>query len=40
LGGKPEIRRPLERPTRRWENIIKMDLMDRGCGVMERINQT
>ena len=24
--GKPEGRRPLERPTRRWEDNIKMDL--------------
>ena len=26
LVGKPEGKRPLERPRRRWENNIKMDL--------------
>jgi hypothetical protein len=26
LVGKPEGRRPLERPRRRWEGNIKMDL--------------
>jgi hypothetical protein len=26
LVGKPEGRRPLERPRRRWEDGIKMDL--------------
>jgi hypothetical protein len=29
--GKPEGRRPLERPGRRWENNIKMDLREMGC---------
>jgi hypothetical protein len=35
LMGKPERKRPLERPRRRWENGIKMDLRDFGwgCGV-------
>jgi hypothetical protein len=28
LVGKPEGRRPLERPRRRWENNIKMDLQE------------
>ena len=34
LVGKPEIKRPLGRPRRRWEDNIKMDLQDvgRGCG--------
>ena len=34
LVGKPEGKRPLERPRRRWENNIKMDLEEvgRGCG--------
>ena len=32
LVGKPEGRRPLERPRRRWENNIKMDLQDVGGG--------
>jgi hypothetical protein len=29
---KPEGKRPLERPRRRWENNIKMDLGDVGWG--------
>ena len=34
LVGKPEGKRPLGRPRRRWENNIKMDLQEvgRGCG--------
>jgi hypothetical protein len=28
LAGRPEGRRPLERPTRRWEGNIKMDLRE------------
>ena len=34
LMGKPEGKRPLGRPRRRWENSIKMDLHEvgRGCG--------
>ena len=32
--GKPEGKRPLGRPRRRWEDNIKMDLREvgRGCG--------
>ena len=32
--GKPEGKRPLGRPRRRWDDNIKMDLeeMGRGCG--------
>jgi hypothetical protein len=30
LVGKPEGRRPLGRPRRRWENNIKMDLREVG----------
>ena len=29
-----EIKRPLERPRRRWENM-KMDLQEEGCGDMD-----
>ena len=29
--GKPEGKRPLGRPRRRWENI-KMDIQEVGCG--------
>ena len=34
LLGKPEGKRPLVRPRRRWEGNIKMDLEEvgRGCG--------
>ena len=34
LVGKPEGRRPLERPRGTWEDNIKMDLQEvgRGCG--------
>ena len=32
LMGKPEGKRPLGRPRRRWEDNIKMDLREVGCG--------
>jgi hypothetical protein len=32
LVGKPEGRRPLRRPRRRWEDNIKMDLREAGTG--------
>ena len=32
LVGKPEGKRPLGRPRRRWEDNIKMDLQEVGCG--------
>jgi hypothetical protein len=35
LVGKPEGKRTLGRPRRRWEDNIKMDLQELGCGVME-----
>ena len=31
LVGKPESKRPLGRPRRRWEDNIKMDLREVGC---------
>ena len=31
LVGKPEGKRPLWRPRRRWEDNIKMDLKEVGC---------
>jgi hypothetical protein len=31
--GKPEGKRPLERPRRRWEDGIKMDIREIGWGV-------
>jgi hypothetical protein len=33
LVGKPEEKRPIERPRRRWEGGIKMDLTEIGWGV-------
>jgi hypothetical protein len=33
LVGKPEGTSPLGRPRRRWENNIKMNLREVGCGV-------
>ena len=35
--GKPEGKRPLGRPRRRWEDNIKMDLQEVGCGGMDSI---
>jgi len=35
LVGKPEGKRPLARLRRRWEDNIKMDLQEVGCGGME-----
>jgi hypothetical protein len=37
LVGEPEGKRPLGRRRRRWENIIKMDLQEVGCGGMDWI---
>ena len=28
---KPDLKRPLERPRRRWEDNIKMELREVGC---------
>jgi len=33
--GKPEGKRPLERPRCRWEENIKTDHQEVRCGVME-----
>jgi hypothetical protein len=35
--GKPEGKRPPGRPRRRWEDNIKMDLQEEGCGGMDWI---
>jgi len=32
LVGKPEEKRPIGRPRRRWEDNINMDLQEVGCG--------
>ena len=37
LMGKPEGERPLGRPRHRWEDNIKMDLQEVGCGGMDWI---
>jgi len=37
LPGKPEGKRPLGRPRHRWEDNIKMDLQEVGCGGMDWI---
>jgi hypothetical protein len=37
LVGKPESKRPLGRPRRRWEDNIKMDLQEVGFGVKDWI---
>jgi hypothetical protein len=38
--GKPEGKRPLGRPKRRWDYNIRMDLQDVGCGVTDWIELT
>jgi len=37
LVGKPEGRRPLGRPRRRWTDNNRMDLQEVGCGYMNWI---
>ena len=37
LVGKPERRRPLGRPRRRWVDNIRMDLQEVRCGYMDWI---
>ena len=37
LVGKPEGKRQHRRPRRRWENNIKMDLLEVGCGGVDWI---
>jgi hypothetical protein len=37
LVGKPEGKRPLERPRCRWEDNIRMDLQEVECGGMDWI---
>jgi hypothetical protein len=39
LVGKPEGKRPLGRPRRRWEGNIKMDLQEVGCWGMDWIER-
>jgi len=35
--GRPEGKRPLGRPRRRWDDNIKMDLQEVGCAGMDWI---
>ena len=37
LVGKPERKRPLGTPRRRWEDNIKKDIQETGCGGMDWI---
>jgi hypothetical protein len=37
---KPERKRPLGRPSCRWEDNFKMDLQEIGCGGMDWIELT
>jgi len=41
LVGKPEVKRPLGRPRRRWEDNIKMDFQEVGgdCGDWMELTQ-
>jgi hypothetical protein len=38
LVGKPERKRPHGRPRRRWQDNIKTDLKEVGCGGMDWID--
>jgi hypothetical protein len=38
LVGKPEGRRPLRRPRRRWEDNIEMDLWEIGFGNVDWVH--
>jgi hypothetical protein len=40
LVGKPEGKRPVGRPRRRWEDNIRMNLQEVGCGGMDWIELT
>ena len=37
LVGKPEGKRPMGRPRRRWVNNIRLDLQEVGCGYVDGI---
>jgi hypothetical protein len=40
LVGKPEGKSPLGRPRRRWEDNVRIDLQEVGCGGMDWIELT
>jgi hypothetical protein len=37
LVGKPEGKRPLRRPRSRWDDNVRMDLQEVGCGIEDWI---
>jgi hypothetical protein len=38
LVGRPEGKKPLGRPRRRWEDNIKLDVQDVGCRSMDWVD--
>jgi hypothetical protein len=36
--GEPERKRPLGRPRRRWEDSVRMDLMETGWKIVDRMH--
>jgi hypothetical protein len=40
LVGKPEIKRPIGRPRRRWEDGIRMDISEIGLGGVCELDST
>ena len=36
--GKPKRKRPLEGPRYRWEDNMKMELQEVGCGCMDLVD--
>jgi hypothetical protein len=38
LAGRPQAKRPLDRPRHRWEDNIKLDLEEVGWGGMDWID--
>ena len=38
FGKETEGKRPLGRPRRRWDNYIKMDHQEVGCGVLDWVD--
>jgi hypothetical protein len=38
LVGKPEVKRPVERPRRKWQDKVTMDLREVGRGKWTRLS--
>jgi hypothetical protein len=38
LVGKPEVKKQLGRPRLRWEDNVKINLQEVGCGVMDWVD--